>query len=523
MEKYDVNQVIAPEISAMNKPKMWKGVGDLNILIFTPHKEAQEHVKQGFALVHASWDVEAYRHFAAALQKDPDCLMAYCGIVMSLINPEHEWKQYRQAAIERMLDLAAYKIGEGEDAEYMYPSVERGYASAIGHLVTDGLGKGSKAFGLLAEKFPQDIQLKLLKAFLSRGRYDAFGNADTRQSTSVDEVKKILAENPDNPLALNFYVMMLIEAPYNAVDLKKDVMPHIEKLLKLSDGKIPTWHTLNGFANWRIGNLEKAKAAYEQAIAQYEEWMKDSNATIADADGMMRALSFLAVIHYELGDMESHNAVLKKLAKAKDGRKTSSVYALYAWDYELIEMKLLLAKGDLASVKKALEVMPKVTDRKNKDKVHYNHVLTGYMSYAQALERILSGKRAEAQVPAQRLMQIVAKLKEMRKETIAKPYYGHYLLSLNALSVLQYELSGIALGKDATAFDMYKEAINRQLSESKLFTPVILYPIEHRLGLYYEKKGDFKSAREEYQKAVNRRPSHQASQKALEKLKKLIE
>ena len=484
---------------------------------------AQEHVRQGFALIHASWDVEAYRHFAAALRRDENCLMAYCGIVMALINPQHEWKQYRQEAIERMLDLAEHEIGEGEEAVFMYPSVERGYASAIGHLITEGLGKGSKAFGLLVEKFPQDIQLKLLKAFLSRGRYDAFGNADLRQSNAVDEVKKVLEENPDNPLALNFYVMMLIEAPHNAVDLKKEVLPKIEKLLKLSDGSIPTWHNLHGFAHWRIGNLEKAKQAYEKAVEQYEAWMKDSKATIGDADGLMRALSFLAIIHYELGDMKAHQAVLEKLAKAKEGRKTSSVNALYAWDHQLIETRLLLAKGDLASVRKAIEVMPQVADRKDENKKHYNHVLMGYLSYAQALEKVLSGKANEARVPATRLAQIVAKLKEMRNESMAKPYYGHYLLALNALTIMQYELSAIALGKELSAFDMYKEAISRQLSDSKLFPPVIFYPIEYRLGQYYEKKGDFKSAREEYQKAIDRRPSHQDSQKALKKLLKMIE
>jgi len=97
-EKFDYNKVIAPPIKAMGPPEFWNGVGSLNLLVSTGSKEAEEHVKQGFALLHGQWDVEAYRHFSAALAHDDTCLLAYCGVVLSVLNPEHEWKAYRNVA-----------------------------------------------------------------------------------------------------------------------------------------------------------------------------------------------------------------------------------------------------------------------------------------------------------------------------------------------------------------------------------------------------------------------------------------
>ena len=61
---------------------------------------------KGFALVHAQWNFEAYRHFSAALAIDPECIMAYAGVTLALIQPFNEYADYRRAAVLRMLDMS---------------------------------------------------------------------------------------------------------------------------------------------------------------------------------------------------------------------------------------------------------------------------------------------------------------------------------------------------------------------------------------------------------------------------------
>ena len=51
----------------------------------------------------------------------------------------------------------------------------------------------------------------------------------------------------------------------------------------------------------------------------------------------------------------------------------------------------------------------------------------------------------------------------------------------------------------------------------------MLYPIEYKLGQYHERQGDLKRAREAYQLAYQRMPSHKKSKLAYEKLKALLE
>jgi len=65
-ETFDVKGVIAEPVAKLSKPAMLPQAGEPHLLIFSSSLEAQEHVRQGFAMIHASWDFEAYRHFTTA-------------------------------------------------------------------------------------------------------------------------------------------------------------------------------------------------------------------------------------------------------------------------------------------------------------------------------------------------------------------------------------------------------------------------------------------------------------------------
>jgi len=526
-EKFDYRKVIAPPIKAMGKPKLWKGVGDLEILVSSENAAAEAHVKQGFALLHAQWDIEAYRHFAAALKNDDQCLLAYCGVVLSMLNPEHEWKNYRNIALNRMITLCEHQqmIGkEGEEGAgmiYSYPKNERGFAIAIAQLITEGYIKGTNSITKLADMYPNDLQFSLMSPFLNRGKYDIFGQPNMAQEVAVKKVKAIMEANPENPLTINFYIMMLIEAPYNAVDQKTDVLPHARKIVEISGGELPTWHMLHGYAAWRSGELAEAKTAYEKAIKIYETWKKETKANMSECDGLMRAYSFLAVIYHELGDKKGVDKILTKMAAARYTRKTSGAYAMYEWNQQLLRAKMLFADaaaGDKSALGKAIKALPKIqSTKKNLD--HLNKVIKGYQAYGLALQYFQNGKLRESLQMASMLGKIIQEVKGMSKDARKKAYYPHYLMSLKTLSVYHNELAAMREEKSGVGVvNWYNEASDLQLGPSRLFPPNILYPMEYRLGKYHESRKELKKAMVAYSEGLKRMPSHQASKVAFERI-----
>ncbi len=523
-EKFDYKSVIAPPILVMSEPQIWEGagrnIGDLNIPISTSDELVQKHVRQGFSLIHAQWDIEAYRHFAAALKRDPDCLMAYCGIVMSLLNPQHEWKEYRARAINRMVSLAEHKEGEGSKAKFVFPSNERDYAIAIGSLVVNGLESGAASFSALADKYPNDLQAALLAAFFNRGKYDVFGSSDGKQDRAVKAVSELLEKNPDNLLVTNFYIMMLIEAPMNAVDQKKTVLPFAKKLLEQGGENYPGWQMTLGFAAWRSGEIELARDSYQKAAELYEAWRVDSKAKISECDGLIRAYSFLSLIYFHLGDHKKLEAVLKKLDLANDARKGSALEALHSWSHQMIRVNFLLAKGGKKEIKSVLTALPKI-DIKDESKAAFNLMIKGYQAYALARNAQMDGKEEEAIKMSQLLAEIINELNAQREKNRDKPYYAQYLLLSQALRVYQAELSAEMMG-DVGAYNFYQTAIDLQVLPTRYFPPNILYPMEYKLAKYFEDKGDIKKARETYKLAIARMPSHPESIEAYQRLMKIL-
>ena len=514
------DSVVAPPIQKMNTPKIWEGeklgVGEINVPISTNDPLVQKHVRQGFLLLHAQWDIEAYRHFSAALKREPDCLMAYCGIVLSLVHPEHEWKGYRASAINRMFTLAEHKNGD----VFSFPENERDYALAIGALVVNGLPGGAASFNILSEKYPNDIQLSLIDPFLNRGGYDVFGNASSKQQQAIEDVKVILDKNPTNVLVTNFYVMMQVEAPSNAIDQKKEILPYAKKLVEDGGEDFPGWQMNLGFAAWRSGEMELARDAFLKAVKLYEKWKTDSGAKISECDALIRAYSFLAVVHYQMGDIKLSDAVLKKLDEAKNARKTSAVYVYHAWRYDMIKVNMLIADaagGDKQAIKKMLKQLPKINTKDNAKEVK-NKLVKAYQAYGLARDFHNKGNEDESFRMNQLLAKLGQELTKSQSDHRGKPYYGHYLVLLQSLKAYRGEFLAETAGENG-AYGFYQEAIDKQLLPNRYFPPNIMYPIEFKLAQYFEKKGDLQRARETYNLAYQRMPSHQKTKEAYEKFK----
>src|SRR5688572_24289737 len=100
-----VEAAIPDPVKALGKPAMRDFPNGIHMAVTAATDAAQDHVNQGMNHLHGGWEFEGSRHFAAAMREDPDCLLAYWGMVMTLLTPSPETGPARNAASDRMLDL----------------------------------------------------------------------------------------------------------------------------------------------------------------------------------------------------------------------------------------------------------------------------------------------------------------------------------------------------------------------------------------------------------------------------------
>ncbi|PQJ27977.1 tetratricopeptide repeat protein [Rubritalea profundi] len=512
-ETFDVKGVIAEPVRKLAKPAMLPQAGEPQLLIFSSSLEAQEHVRQGFAMIHASWDFEAYRHFTTAVQVDPQCLMAYVGIVLSLTSPQHEFHEQRAKAYNRMLTLAEFKA----DGEFYYPESERMYAVAIAELVANGLGNSLRVLKQLANNYPNDLQAQLLVTYLSRGGYNALGNPRVTQRQAIARFKDLVKQNPEDPMALNFLIMAQAEAPYGAVDFKNELLPLALKLTQMSEGKVATWKSLLGFIAWRSGDAELAEKSFREAIALFQQWQEANKLGIADNPGLVRAQLFLATVLHAQGKTKVAAELVASILKVKivSGREYSAGALTLKWCGQLMPFKMHLEQGKLLSAKDSLP-KPATTNRRDMDP--YSAILLAYKLYANAINAVEKSDVITARKYHTKLALILSDMQKMQAQVSQSYEFPYFLPVLSALVVLHKELTAHISEEDGLAYNWYQASIEAQSSESRLLPPEILFPIEYRMGLYQKKVGKKNQAKESFQKALKRRPLYLKAQIELDSL-----
>lgn len=514
-KSFDEKAVIAAAVAKLDAPAMLPQTGEPQLLVFSSNLEAQEHVRQGFALIHASWDFEAYRHFTTAVQADPQCLMAYCGIVLSLTSPQHEFHEQRAIAYNRMLTLTEFKV----DGEFYYPENERMYAVAIAELIANGLGNSLRVFRQLANDYPNDLQAQLLTTYLSRGGYNALGNPRVTQREAIQRFKDLVEQNPEDPMALNFLIMVQSEAPFGAIDFKNDLLPLALRLSEMSEGKVATWQSLLGFIALRSGEAALAEKSYREAIVLFQQWQESNMLGMADNAGLVRAQLFLASVLHAQGKTKEAADLVATVIKTKieTGREYSAGALTLKWCGQLLPFRMYLEQGQPLLAKNSLP-KPSTTNRRNMDP--YSAILLAYQLYADASISLAKKDIATARKLHAKLAVILSDMQEMQHQISQSYEFPYFLPALSSLVVLHKELTAHVSEDVGLAYNWYQSAIEAQPSESRLLPPEILFPIEYRLGLYQMKIGEIDAAKESFQNALRRRPLYLKAQVALDSLNK---
>lgn len=347
---FEVASVIDASIADLPPPRWYPEIVSWKPAIIASEEIVQRHVVQGMALIHAGWDFEAYRHFAEAAKKDPNCLMAYWGIALSLANPNGEIIDERYAAIERMLDLL--ESGAGNENE-------RAQVEALAFLFSEEPARAPEVFAAVARDFPNNLQTALMAAFMKRDGYDMLLGPGQGQREAITAVEKIIEAHPESQMALAFWIALHAENPDGAEELRNKVLPKVRVLAKTAPD-FPPYCELLGHFEWRSGNLRLARDEFQKAISLYETALKEDGLGFEDCPNLIRAQIYLATVYKGLDEMEEAVAIAAKLRSipVKKERLASPGTTLLLWEGKTLAARLYLARGESGDFKKGLDSLP---------------------------------------------------------------------------------------------------------------------------------------------------------------------
>src|SRR5687768_95623 len=147
--------VPATNFANLPSPPRMTGIGTATIKLTTRSADAQKWFDQGLNLMHAFWDMEAYRAFREAAKTDPNYAMAYWGVYNALAQNAQEMATERGEALKKAIELMPTA---SEHEQY--------YIRAISLLAEQGKGRPAwiSEMEALIDKYPDDIEAKLLLA-----------------------------------------------------------------------------------------------------------------------------------------------------------------------------------------------------------------------------------------------------------------------------------------------------------------------------------------------------------------------
>lgn len=526
-DDFKVEDVIHPVVLKLGKPKVIAALGEGHMAISSSSEIAASHVAQGLGRMNASWDFEAYRHFCEAVKADPDCLMAYWGIAMSLAGSQHEFFSERKVAVDRMLDLLESEIAA---KKIRWSDLEKRYAQAAGYLLTSGVRSAGLAFNSLSEKYPGDIQARLFSLFLQRDGFDSGGKPLIGQKKANEGIKKILEQYPEHLSVMAFWVSSQAETPWNVLMLREEVLPVARKLVKLLP-EYPPYHLMLAHVEARCGNAALAIQAANDAANLYQAYMDEEKVDLYDCDGWIRAKVYLAALYEMKGEKIEAEQVGKELAqiKVKEERLFSRGAGLLLWEGRNVGARIMMGRSDIASFKKGqklLETLPEEQWFKDKSfALPYRNCIAIYLAVRMAIadKDIKSSKALFDQF----LLRVDA-LGKTQKLASKTSSYSDWARAMNTLLMMVPELRGLIAQNEVGAIRLaaatwFRSASDRQGSPSNLLPPSVDYPMMWRLGLFYLQEGKLEKAEDAFREGLALRPNHLATLEGFHRVLKKME
>jgi tetratricopeptide (TPR) repeat protein len=290
--------------------------------------DLRETFNLGLSLMHSFEYAEAEKAFVSVLDQDPECLMAYWGTAMSILNHPLSFKQ----------NLKSLERGENllKVAQTLTPNNERekDYIDAVTVYFNDWQTLDTKTRKLnyeskmeeLYNKYPGDVETAVFYSLAVLATADLNDKSYIKQKKSGQILEKLFETNPNHP-GIAHYIIHNYDSP----ELAHLALNTARKYAVIAPSSAHAQHmpshifTRLGLWNESIkSNIDSANSAvcYAESVNPNANWVSE-----------IHALDYLVYAYLQMGDNSRAQSEMNKMLEIKEvfpSDHFASAYALIA-------------------------------------------------------------------------------------------------------------------------------------------------------------------------------------------------
>ncbi|MDB3938410.1 hypothetical protein N9373_06785 [Flavobacteriaceae bacterium] len=447
--------------------------------------DLRETFNLGLSLMHSFEYAEAEKAFVSVLDQDPECLMAYWGTAMSILNHPLSFKQ-NSKSLERGEKLlkVAQTLTPNNDRE-------KDYIDAVTVYFNDWQNLDTKTRKLnyeikmeeLYNKYPGDVETAVFYSLAVLATADLNDKSYIKQKKSGQILEKLFETNPNHP-GIAHYIIHNYDSP----ELAHLALNTARKYAVIAPASAHAQHmpshifTRLGLWNESINsNIDSANSAvcYAESVNPNANWVSE-----------IHALDYLVYAYLQMGDNVRAQSEMNKMIEIKEvfpSDHFASAYALIAVPSRLaIENKNWQLATELELPKTNLDW----------DKAPWPKAM---LHFSRALGFTNTGNSSKAQKELDILINLRDRLNE------AKNSYESGQVTIQIESIkgwIEY-----SKGNTEKAIEYMKLASKLESETSKAaVTPGEIIPAEELLADLYMLTGRHKEALESYELNLKGRP-----------------
>jgi tetratricopeptide (TPR) repeat protein len=447
--------------------------------------DLRETFNLGLSLMHSFEYAEAEKAFVSVLDQDPECLMAYWGTAMSILNHPLSFKQNSKSLErgEKLLKVAQTLTPNNER--------EKDYIEAVTVYFNDWQTLDTKTRKLnyeskmeeLYNKYPGDVETAVFYSLAVLATADLNDKSYIKQKKSGKILEKLFETNPNHP-GIAHYIIHNYDSP----ELAHLALNTARKYAVIAPASAHAQHmpshifTRLGLWNESINsNIDSANSAvcYAESVNPNANWVSE-----------IHALDYLVYAYLQMGDNVRAQSEMNKMIEIKEvfpSDHFASAYALIAVPSRLaIENKNWQLATELELPKTNLDW----------DKAPWPKAM---LHFSRALGFTNTGNSSKAQKELDILINLRDRLNE------AKNSYESGQVTIQIESIkgwIEY-----SKGNTEKAIEYMKLASKLESETSKAaVTPGEIIPAEELLADLYMLTGRHKEALESYELNLKGRP-----------------
>ena len=447
--------------------------------------DLRETFNLGLSLMHSFEYAEAEKAFVSVLDQDPECLMAYWGTAMSILNHPLSFKQNSKSLErgEKLLKVAQTLTPNNER--------EKDYIDAVTVYFNDWQNLDTKTRKLnyeskmeeLYNKYPGDVETAVFYSLAVLATADLNDKSYTKQKKSGKILEKLFETNPNHP-GIAHYIIHNYDSP----ELAHLALNTARKYAVIAPASAHAQHmpshifTRLGLWNESIkSNIDSANSAvcYAESVNPNANWVSE-----------IHALDYLVYAYLQMGDNVRAQTEMNKMIEIKEvfpSDHFASAYALIA-----VPSRLAVENKDW---KLATELeLPKTNLDWNKAPWP-----KAMLHFSRALGFTNTGNTSKAQ----KELDILIDLRERLNEAKNSYESGQVTIQIESIKGwIEY-----SKGNTEKAIEYMKLASKLESETTKAaVTPGEIIPAEELLADLYMLTGKYKEALKSYELNLKGRP-----------------